>query len=93
MRVRRLLQRENVSILAYDPDLPPSALSSSNREILKRTLANYEELLLPDIGMLIRSSELLIITQHRPEFASLSAFGPARLIVDLAHPGSTWTVG
>lgn len=67
----RQLWHDEVDVLVYDPDVHPERMLGSNRAYLERQLPQINQILRPQLQDVVRESQVVVVTQNRPEFARL----------------------
>jgi len=81
----RDLWQDGVDVLVHDPDVWPDKMLGSNREYLERQLPQINRILRPLISDALAGSEVVIVTQKRPEFIRALRGVNGRPVLDLVR--------
>jgi GDP-mannose 6-dehydrogenase len=66
----RHLWQDGIDLLVHDPDIELDKMLGSNREYLERQLPQINEILCPQITDVLKASQVVIVSQKRPEFTA-----------------------
>lgn len=64
----RDLWQDGIDVLVYDPDVNPAEMLGSNLEYLERQLPQLKKILCCRIEEVLNQSEVVVVSQKRPEF-------------------------
>jgi GDP-mannose 6-dehydrogenase len=67
----RNLWQDGVDVLVHDPDVNPQEMLGSNLDYLERQLPQIGKILCPDLQELINQSEVIVVSQKRPEYLDI----------------------
>jgi GDP-mannose 6-dehydrogenase len=80
----RDLWQGGLDVLVHDPDVNPEEMLGSNLEYLERQLPQIHRILRSDLREVLENSQLVIVSQKRPEFTSkLNELNRQVIILDL----------
>jgi GDP-mannose 6-dehydrogenase len=66
----RDLWQDGIDVMVHDPDVVPEHMLGSNLEYLERQLPQIHRILHADIEEVLEKSQLIVVTQKRPDFAA-----------------------
>jgi GDP-mannose 6-dehydrogenase len=82
----RDLWQDGLDVLVHDPDVDPDTMFGSNREYLERQLPQIRRILRPCVAEVLHDSQIIIVSQNRPEFAAaLQAVDGHATVLDLVR--------
>jgi GDP-mannose 6-dehydrogenase len=82
----RDLWQDGIDVMVHDPDVQPEQMLGSNLEYLERQLPQIHRILRADLNEIIEKSQLIVVTQKRPEFAArLNGLNGKTTVLDLVR--------
>jgi nucleotide sugar dehydrogenase len=82
----RNLWQDGMDLLVHDPDVEPDKMLGSNREYLERQLPQINDILRTRISDVLKASQVVIVSQKRPEFmAALQNLNGRVAVIDLVR--------
>ena len=82
----RDLWQDGIDVLVHDPDVNPDEMLGSNREYLERQLPQINKILCGRAEDIIARSEVIVVSQKRPEFLELlRKFNREIVVLDLVR--------
>lgn len=67
----RDLWQDGVDVIVHDPDVIPQEMLGSNLDYLERQLPQIGKILCSDLQELINQSEVIVVSQKRPEYLDI----------------------
>jgi GDP-mannose 6-dehydrogenase len=64
------LWQDGIKIVVHDADIDLDTMLGSNREYLERQLPQIRQVFCADLNETLASTDAIVLTQHRPEFAA-----------------------